>query len=370
MSGEGRQVLDIIMGRYTANGGTGDSVYLAGVSGDTVFRDRKGSDGNPEEAVIHHPCLTVAVFVQPGRYLEFAAPTLRDSGVLARVWPVWLPSMVGFRLEEEDEQGLQRDLMQPYYEQVESILRKEPRRDESGRAIPHTARLCAEAIEARRVFHNTVESGMAEGGDLEDVRDIASNATTQVTKQALVLHVMADPDVLGSPSSLISRDTWRAAETLGTFYLGETIRSQRMAVEDASLEPSRRVLRWIQDERLTELTARDLSRAGPRPRMNAEDAHRALDLLTDHGYLAEYRPEGKRKPVYRVNPALLRHGWCGMSMQAASYGRLGKDPVASQTSSGKDMTTTMAMVVPYERPIVAWLTYPMRPSNRAPAPLP
>ena len=44
MSGEGRPVLDAILGKYSGDGRTGDAVYLAGISGDTVSRDRVGGE--------------------------------------------------------------------------------------------------------------------------------------------------------------------------------------------------------------------------------------------------------------------------------------------------------------------------------------
>lgn len=42
LSGEGRPVLDAIMGKYSGDGRTGDAIYLAGITGDTITRDRVG----------------------------------------------------------------------------------------------------------------------------------------------------------------------------------------------------------------------------------------------------------------------------------------------------------------------------------------
>jgi len=78
MSGEGRSVFDAILGKYSGDGRTGDAVYLAGISGDTISRDRVGSGNTgPEERVIRRPCLNVCVMVQPDKYLEVAARTRR-----------------------------------------------------------------------------------------------------------------------------------------------------------------------------------------------------------------------------------------------------------------------------------------------------
>ncbi|MBF0187987.1 MAG: DUF3987 domain-containing protein [Magnetococcales bacterium] len=98
MSGDGRQVVDALMGRGADKGFTGDAIYLAATTGDTITRDRVGGDNGPESLIIRKPCLNVAIMVQPDKYLEMARhPSLRASGALARVIPIRLPSLVGTR---------------------------------------------------------------------------------------------------------------------------------------------------------------------------------------------------------------------------------------------------------------------------------
>ena len=53
---------------------------------------------------------------------------------------------------------------------------------------PYLITLSAEAAERRREYHNTLEAVMAEGEEYEDVRDIASKATTHTTKIAACFH--------------------------------------------------------------------------------------------------------------------------------------------------------------------------------------
>ncbi|MBF0629284.1 MAG: DUF3987 domain-containing protein [Magnetococcales bacterium] len=56
MSGEGRQVIDAISGRYSGGSRTGDAIYLSGISGDTVCRDRVGGEKTgPEDLAIVNP---------------------------------------------------------------------------------------------------------------------------------------------------------------------------------------------------------------------------------------------------------------------------------------------------------------------------
>lgn len=306
MSGEGRPVFDAIMGKYSGDGRTGDAIYLAGISGDTITRDRVGSEAGPEERIIYQPCLNVCVFVQPDKYQEAAShPALRASGALARIWPVWLPSLVGTRLETKNEQGLNLLVMKRFNDLVNQLLQVKPPKDEITGIEYHRARLSTEATEARREFHNIIEQLMNEGQDLEDVRDIASKAVSQTAKLALVLHLAAEPVLLSQAESTISLDTWARAQALGTYHLQEAVRVQRMAEEDKSTHQARRLLEWIKRGNLRKVTARQISQFGPRPRLKAEQARDQLDMLVDFGYLRRQKVEGKTKPIYIVNPALF-----------------------------------------------------------------
>jgi hypothetical protein len=317
MSGEGRPVFDAILGKYSGDGRTGDAVYLAGISGDTISRDRIGSsDGGPEERVIRRPCLNVCVMVQPDKYLEVAAnPALRASGALARIWPAWLPSMVGQQHERPGEPGLHADRLGPYSALVLDVLRHVPDQDRHGRPIPHQARLSSEATETRIDLHNELQDRMGDGGDLADMRDIAAKAVTQICKLALVLHVAAHPGVLRQPDSEIEAATWTAAHCIGLWFLDEAVRVQRAAVEDPMLETARRTLAWLGRRDEATVTTRTLSLYGPRPRPDAKIALAVLELLEDLGWLRTETMAGRRRPQFRRNPKLAdlhrEHRACG-----------------------------------------------------------
>jgi len=306
MSGEGRPVFDAILGKYSGDGRTGDAVYLAGISGDTISRDRIGSgEGRPEERVIRRPCLNVCVMVQPDKYLDVAAhPALRASGALARIWPAWLPSMVGRQHERLGEPGLHVDRLAPYSSLVLDVLAHVPCQDRHGRPIPHQARLSAEVAEARVDLHNLLQDRMADDGDLADVRDIAAKAVSQICKLALVLHVAADPGVLRQPDSEIDIRTWAAAHCVGLWFLDEAVRVQRAAAEDPLLETARRTLAWLGRRDEATVTTRTLSLYGPRPRPDAKTASAVLELLEDLGWVRAETLPGRRKPQYRLHPTL------------------------------------------------------------------
>ena len=221
-SGEGRPVYDGIMGKYSGEGRTGDSMILAGISGDTITRDRIGSadSGGEERREILSPCLNVCVMIQPDKHLQLAShPALRHAGTIARIFPVWLSSLVGTRFEEQGEAGLDEEALKGYELAISFLLNATPK-------VPHLVRLGEAATETRRILHNDVEALMGAGGEYEDVRDIASKFTTQTVKLAMVLHLLKNPQVLLEAESVLGEATWHDAELLGLYYLEHAVSTQ------------------------------------------------------------------------------------------------------------------------------------------------
>jgi len=299
LTGEGRSALDQILGKYSPGNGTGDGLYLSGITGDKVTRDRMGSNNTPEERVMYKPCLNVCIMIQPDKYLEIARhPSLRDAGTLARIWPVWLPSLVGKRIEHEDEKGLDLSVMDSYSALINALLTNKPPESKQGDAT-HKAHLSNEAQELRRLFHNQIEEMMAKGNKLDDMRDIASKAVSQTCKMALLLHLADKPELLNQSESFIDKETWIKAEALGKYHLNEAVRIQRKSSEDAEMDMAKRILVWTKQRRPNELTTTDLSQSLPRPRPKADEARSGCDVLANYQYLKKVS-----NSKYLVNPQL------------------------------------------------------------------
>jgi len=297
MSGEGRGALDQILGKYTSGAGTGDALYLAGITGDTATRDRIGKGDSPEEMIMYEPCLNVCIMVQPDKYQEVAShPSLRESGALARIWSIHLPSLVGTRFEEEDEVGLNALIMDKYNHMIKTILdAKSP--EMNGKSL-HKVFLSKETQQARRIYHNEIESMMATGDKLEDVRDIASKNVSQTVKMAQILHIADNPELLNKTESIVEINTWIRAQQLGAYHLNEAVQIQRSAIEDTSIAYARKILGWIIKHQHTEITARTIQQ-NVRPKTNIENVKSTLAILCGHDYL--YNIDLK----YIVNPKIL-----------------------------------------------------------------
>ena len=303
LSGEGRPVFDAIMGKYSGKERTGDAIYLAGISGDTITRDRVGNENGPEDRMIVNPCLNVCVMVQPDKYLEAARhPSLRASGALARIWPVWLPSLVGTRLEEINEFGLNEFILQPYEETILGLLNAKAL-EKDDKPVCHLVKLSPEAKESRRQWHNAVEIQMAEGRDLEDVRDIASKAVSAAVKAAMVLHLLDHPYLLAEEESELDLATWERAKLLGEYHLAEAIRVQRMAEGDALEYATMKVARWAMESGTMEIAIRTLCKFGPRPRMQTKEAESVMEFMVEMHWARQLPPSpGERAVRFAVNP--------------------------------------------------------------------
>ncbi len=147
---------------------------------------------------------------------------------------------------------------------------------------------------------------MVEGEAYEDVKDIASKAVSQIAKLALVLHLAENPAVLDQLESEISGDAGCRPSTRGVVpkrsrpsttdggrgYLARTCPSRSQAGFSGGIDS---------------VTSMKLTQSGPRPRLKATEADKVLDSLAEHGYLRSEKQDGKKKPIFWVNPALFSH---------------------------------------------------------------
>lgn len=304
LSGEGRPVFDAIMGRYSGSNRTGDGLYLAGISGDLITRDRVGNaTTGSEDLAITHPCLNVCVMVQPDKFQDVLChPALRESGLVARILPVKPRSLIGTRFEAPDEAGLNESIMMGYYNTITGFLKtKRPIDSITGRRIPHLARLGPEAKEARRQWHNVVEREMGNGQELESCRDIAAKAVTQAVKIALILHMVEHPDYLRADRSEVSLATWKSAQLLAEFFLETAIRFRDATQANGS--DAQRLIKWLKKTKRQVITSREIMREGPSPRMRyASDVDLVLDQMCDQGVV---RQNPSRNGEWQVNPKLF-----------------------------------------------------------------
>jgi len=225
-SSDARTIFNRILGIGAKEGATEEAFYLNAMWGDAIGRQRVGkkegsSDG--EELYIEHPALTVCLFVQPDRYKDLVqSKVMRESGCIARICVVAAESQIGSRFETEDDLPLQKEKLRSFEEAILHIRRWKPQ-------DPLVVGLDSEATVRRRNYFNSVEEKLGVGGSYEDVKDIASKATSIAARFALIFAVLeqAEKGELDGGVPSITGRQWVQAQELVEYFLEQAILSVR-----------------------------------------------------------------------------------------------------------------------------------------------
>ena len=154
--------------------------------GATISIDRRTSDS----FTVSGARLTVALQVQEATLKNFFNSTgtlARGTGFMARFLVAWPESTQGTRLFEEPPK--EWPCLQEFKNKLTGILKMAPNIDESGMLTPQMIELTAEAKKQWITFHDNIESKLGSGGELADVKDVASKAADNATRLAAIFHV-------------------------------------------------------------------------------------------------------------------------------------------------------------------------------------
>ncbi len=287
MSGEGRSIVNNILGKTNGSGETNESIYLSGISGDKITRDRIGTNGEKIDMTIDDPCLNFGVMIQPDKWAEMAeSKKLRESGFIARLFVLFPASEIGYRtISPTEHRGLKEVEVEPFHDKIRLILKyKDENRD---KRFTHKTILSPEAANARDSLFNKTEINLRPGRKFsEDVvsQGLGSKYVSQVCKLALSLHIFGTPHFLLQEQSYVTLETWNQAVVLGGYFLHETLRalhSVKSSKHEVSVEE--KLVFWLYDRfiegKVTK--SRDIQQRF-RPKMNAEEASSVLKKTEQH----------------------------------------------------------------------------------------
>jgi hypothetical protein len=169
----------------------------------------------------------------------------------------------------------------------------------------HLLYLDAEASAAFQEWEAEVESMLADGGQMEIMRDWGAKLAGATLRVAAVLHCVEH-----GAAGDIGVETARAAVEIARYLIphAKVVLNMMEAKEASSDEDARYVLRWIERHGRREFTKRDAQQHGKRRFPKADDIDPALAELTQRGYIrlqpAEAAGPGRpSSPSYEVNPA-------------------------------------------------------------------
>jgi putative DNA primase/helicase len=173
--------------------------------------------------------------------------------------------------------------------------------DDDGALIPGMLKLSPDAKAAWVQFHDQIEEMLPSGGELYDVRDVASKTADNATRLAALFHVFE------GHVGPIGLDSMEAGACIAAWHLNEARRFLGELSMPADLANPMRLEAWLLDYCRREGTDRVPTRAiqqyGPSGLRDKETAKAAIAELEEMGR-ARLVLEGRRRLV-EIRPEVL-----------------------------------------------------------------
>lgn len=249
--------------------------------------------------------LTVALQVQEPTLREFfsrSGALARGTGFLARFLIAWPQSTQGMRQIDPDfpDGPATWPHLAAFNRRIAAMLDQPVPIDEDGALTPHVMPLTPEAKAAWVEYHNAIEIELSTGGELYDVRDVASKSADNAARLAALLQMFE------GPGEAIGLAAFESASLITAWHLHESQRFFGELALPAELADAARLDDWLikhcQQLQTNLVSTRDAQRLGPiRDKEKLAIALRELEELDRIKIVQE-----ARRKIILVNPALVR----------------------------------------------------------------
>lgn len=206
--------------------------------GGTLTIDRRTADS----FTVRNARLTVALQVQETTLRSFfdrSGGLARGTGFLARFLVAWPESTQGFRPFTEAPANW--SALAAFNQRIAAILEQPAPIDENGVLNPSTLMLTPEAKTAWIAFHDAIESELISGGELYDVRDVASKTADNAVRLAALFHIFE------GTGEAISVETFESASRIAAWHLSEARRFFGELALPVELADAARLDSWLLD---------------------------------------------------------------------------------------------------------------------------
>ena len=298
-------------GIVSAEGGTVFGAH--GMNKDSVMRNlallNQLWDGAPitidrrttDSFTVRNARLTMALQVQEPAIREFIDKTgtlARGTGFLARFLVSWPESTQGTRLFRESPNHW--SALIAFNERIAEILKRPvPINEDTGVLTPNQASLSREAKSLWIEYHNTVEIQLSIGGDLYDVRDVASKSADNAARLAALFYMFDDY------GGYINAESFERASAIAAWHLYESRRFFGELALPVELRDAARLDAWLighcKREHIVMVSTRDAQQFGPI--RNHEKLMAALSVLSELSRLRVKQSD--RRKIITINPALV-----------------------------------------------------------------
>lgn len=245
--------------------------------------------------------LTMGLMIQETTLREYFSKSgglARGTGFLARFLVAWPESTQGLRPFTEAPANWPH--LAAFHRRIAAILNQPVPIDEDGALTPAMLSLAPDAKAAWVEYHDTIESELASGGELYDVRDVASKSADNAARLAALFQQFEH-----GMGGAIGLDCFESASRIAAWHLHESRRFFGELALPAELADAARLDSWLIEYCKREGThlvpTREAQRLGPiRDKEKLAAALRELEEFDR----VRVTHEGRRKTI-KLNPALV-----------------------------------------------------------------
>lgn len=237
-------------------------------------------------------------------FLEKSENLARGTGYLARFLISCPPSTQGTRFFTEAPTNW--PALSAYNLQIRKILYKTVNLEPNGNINYTVLNLSEEAKKVWKIFHDDIEKELADGGELRDVRDVASKAADNATRLAALFHIFND-----DTGTDITLESFVAASRIISWHLNEARRFFGEIALPIEVTNTAKLSQWIVNycrrHNITYIKRRELQRLITPTRLRfKKELDRAISELINLNHIKI--SEIKQSKIINVNPALLEEG--------------------------------------------------------------
>ena len=289
-------VFDLMAGQYSKSGIPQFGVYLMGHSGDDLLTDRVGR----KSVSVKRPALTCGYAMQPAVIAGLAERTaFRGRGLLARFLYAVPRSWIGKR--QIAPPPVSASTQEAYRELIRTLAETE------GETV---LTLTPDAQALLMDWESDIERMLADGGDLEMMKDWGGELAGATLRLAAVIHCAKHH--AHAPIGQIDVAMLTAAIEFGKYLIphAEATFDLMAAKEDSTDDDARYVLAWIKRHDKRTFTKTEAEQHGKRRFPKADDIDSALATLTARNYIRlrptpTAGPGRPPSPTYETNPAVF-----------------------------------------------------------------
>jgi putative DNA primase/helicase len=249
--------------------------------------------------------LTMGLQVQEATIRAFFANTkglARGTGFLARFLVSWPTSTQGMR--NFTEAPANWPALATFNNRLTAILNRHAPIDDDGGLTPAMLTLSPEAKAAWVGFHDAIESLLSSGGELYDVRDVASKTADNAARLAALFHTF------NGSIGPIDLEAMESAASITAWHLTEAQRFLGELAMPAELANPARLEAWMLDfcrrENTDMVPTREVQRLGPNGLRDKATFTEAVQELAELGR-ARLVQIGKKRLI-QIRPELLHKG--------------------------------------------------------------